>query len=159
MIIHKSPLPDVEIPNVSITAHVLQRAKELTDQVAIRDAIGNSAYTYTELSDAIHSLAGGLAARGVGPGTVIGLMAPNLPEYAIVFHGVAVTGAAVTTINPTYGAKEVRHQLQDAGAKILFTVEMFADTARTAVEGTKVCLLYTSPSPRDRTRSRMPSSA
>ena len=27
------------------------------------------------------------------------------------------------------------------------------------VEGPKVCLLYTSPSPRDRTRSRMPSSA
>ncbi len=138
MIIHKSPLPDVEIPNVSITAHVLRRAKELADQVAIRDASGNSAYTYTELSDAIHSLAGGLAARGVGPGTVIGLMAPNLPEYAIVFHGVAVTGAAVTTINPTYGAKEVRHQLQDAGAKILFTVAMFADTAQAAVEGTGV---------------------
>lgn len=138
MIIHKSPLPDVEIPNVSITAHVLRRAKELADQVAIRDAGGTSAYTYTELSDAIHSLAGGLAARGVGPGTVIGLMAPNLPEYAIVFHGVAVTGAAVTTINPTYGAKEVRHQLQDAGAKILFTVAMFADTAQAAVEGTGV---------------------
>ena len=27
------------------------------------------------------------------------------------------------------------------------------------VEGTYTCLLYTSPSPRDRTRSRMPSSA
>ena len=138
MIIHKSPLPDVEIPKVSITAHVLRRAKELADQVAIRDASGNSAYTYTELSDAIHSLAGGLAARGVGSGIVVGLMAPNLPEYAIVFHGVAVTGAAVTTINPTYGAKEVRHQLQDAGAKILFTVAMFADTAQAAVEGTGV---------------------
>ena len=27
------------------------------------------------------------------------------------------------------------------------------------LKGAKVCLLYTSPSPRDRTRSRMPSSA
>ena len=27
------------------------------------------------------------------------------------------------------------------------------------VAGDKICLLYTSPSPRDRTRSRMPSSA
>ena len=27
------------------------------------------------------------------------------------------------------------------------------------IEKNKVCLLYTSPSPRDRTRSRMPSSA
>ena len=27
------------------------------------------------------------------------------------------------------------------------------------ISGTEICLLYTSPSPRDRTRSRMPSSA
>jgi len=137
-IIHSSPLPDVDIPEVTITAHVLRKASELADRVAIRDAAGTSAYTYTELNDAIHSLAGGLAARGIKPGKVVGLMAPNLPEYAIVFHGVAVAGAAVTTINPTYGAQEVRHQLKDAGASILFTVPMFAETALAAIEGTDV---------------------
>ncbi len=137
-IIHTSPLPDVEIPEVTITAHVLRKAAELSDKVAIRDAAGTSSYTYAQLSDAIYSLAGGLAARGVAPGTVVGLMAPNLPEYAVVFHGVAVTGGAVTTINPTYGAEEVRHQLQDAGATMLFTIDMFVDTARTAIEGTDV---------------------
>ncbi len=137
-IIHTSPLPDVEIPEVTITAHVLRKAAELSDKVAIRDAAGSSSYTYGQLSDAIHSLAGGVAARGIGPGKVVGLMAPNLPEYAIVFHGVAVAGGAVTTINPTYGAEEVRHQLQDAGATMLFTVPMFVETARTAIEGTEV---------------------
>ena len=39
------------------------------------------------------------------------------------------------------------------GAEILHIVDLDG-----AVEG-KPCLLYTSPSPRDRTRSRMPSSA
>ena len=33
------------------------------------------------------------------------------------------------------------------------------DTAEIERQGVKSCLLYTSPSPRDRTRSRMPSSA
>ena len=32
-------------------------------------------------------------------------------------------------------------------------------TQKLMTEGFEVCLLYTSPSPRDRTRSRMPSSA
>jgi 4-coumarate--CoA ligase len=137
-IIHSSPLPEVEIPDVTITAHVLRRASELADRVAIRDAAGTSTYTYKELSDAIHSLAGGLAARGIAPGKVVGLMAPNLPEYAVVFHGVAVAGAAVTTINPTYGPQEVMHQLKDAGASILFTVPMFAETALKAIQGTDV---------------------
>jgi len=137
-IIHSSPLPDVDIPDVTITAHVLRRAGELANQVAIRDAAGSSSYTFDKLSEAIYALAGGLAARGVAPGSVVGLMAPNLPEYAIVFHGVAVAGAAVTTINPTYGPGEVRHQLSDAGASILFTVPMFAETALAAMEGTQV---------------------
>ncbi len=138
MIIHSSPLPAVDIPDVTITAHVLRRADELADQTAIRDTSGSSAYTYAELSDKIHALAGGLAARGFAPGKVVGLMAPNLPEYAIVFHGVAVAGAAVTTVNPTYGPEEVRHQLSDAGATMLITVPMFAETALAAIEGTDV---------------------
>jgi 4-coumarate--CoA ligase len=56
----------------------------------------------------------------------------------VVFHGVAMTGAAVTTVNPTYTAAEVHHQLVDAGATILVTIAMFLDTARQAVEGTTV---------------------
>lgn len=138
IIIHPSPLPDVEIPDVTITAHVLRRAADMPDRVAIRDAAGTSSYTFAELGNAIHALAGGLAARGVTPGKVVGLMAPNIPDYAVVFHGVAVAGGAVTTINPTYGAEEVRHQLQDAGASMLFVVPMFLETARAAIEGTDV---------------------
>ncbi|MFK8025522.1 MAG: AMP-binding protein [Ilumatobacter sp.] len=138
MIIHESPLPDVEIPDVTITAHILRHAGAMPDRVAIRDADGSSSFTYTQLSDAIHSLAGGLAARGVAPGVVVGLMAPNMPEYAVVFHGTAVAGGAVTTINPTYGSAEVRHQLQDAGATMLFVVPMFLDVAKEAIEGTDV---------------------
>lgn len=137
-IIHTSPLPEVEIPEVTITAHVLRRAEAMADAVAIQDNAGNSCYTYKELSTAIHSLAGGLQARGIEPGKVVGLMAPNLPEYAVVFHGVAVAGAAVTTINPTYGSGEVKHQLTDAGASILVTIPMFVETALAAIEGTDV---------------------
>ncbi|MEM6937935.1 MAG: AMP-binding protein [Pseudomonadota bacterium] len=137
-IIHTSPLPDVEIPAITITDLVLQRAAELGDKVAIRDAAGTSSYTFKALSDAIHSLAGGLAARGIGPGKVVGIMAPNLPEYAIVFHAVAVTGGALTPINPLYGPEEVRHQLTDAGASILITIAAFAETALAAAEGSPV---------------------
>ena len=141
-IIHSSPLPDVEIPDVTITAHVLRHADALADQVAIRDAGGASAYTFAELKGAIAMLAGGLQAKGFGPGSVLGLMAPNIPEYAIVFHGVATAGGAVTTINPTYGASEVRFQLQDAGASLLVTIPMFLETALEAIEGTDVTDVY-----------------
>ncbi len=134
-IIHRSALPDVEIPEVSIAQHVLRIAAEVPDRLAASDGYDNS-YTFGELSDGVHRLAGGLQARGLGPGTCIGLMAPNVPEYAMIFHAVATAAGILTTINPTYGAEEIRFQLQDAGATSLITIPAFLDTAREAMVGT-----------------------
>ena len=138
MIIHRSPLPDVEVPDVPITEHVLRMADSDPDRPAVIDGPSGRTYTFAQLRDLVHRFAGGLAARGFGPGDTLGIMAPNIPEYAIVFHGVAVAGGTITTINPTYGADEVRFQLQDAGASLLVTIAMFADTAVAATEGTQV---------------------
>ena len=57
---------------------------------------------------------------------------PNLPEYAIAFHGVCAAGAANTTANPLYTARELAHQLKDSGAQLLITVPPFLDVAREA---------------------------
>ena len=141
--VHTSRYPDVEIPDITITELVLRRADELRDRPAISDAASGRGYTFGELKHAIHGLAGGLAARGFGVGDTLAIMAPNLPEYAIVFHGVAVAGGTNTTLNPTYTADEIRHQLQDSGATLLVTIEMFLETAQAAVEGTKVTEIIT----------------
>jgi 4-coumarate--CoA ligase len=138
MIIHRSPLADVEIPDLPITEFVLRRAAVHPDRPAIIDGPSGRTYTFAQLEDLIHRFAGGLAARGFGNGDTLGLMAPNIPEYAIVFHAVAVAGGTITTINPTYGPEEVRFQLRDAGASMLITVSMFAETALAAIEGTDV---------------------
>ncbi|MCP5025857.1 MAG: 4-coumarate--CoA ligase family protein [Actinomycetia bacterium] len=141
-IIHGSPLPEVEIPEVPVTEFVLRHAERVPDRPALIDGPSGRTITFGELFDLIHRLAGGLAAKGFGPGSTLALMAPNIPEYAVVFHGAAVAGGVVTTVNPTYGAEEVRFQLNDAGASIVVTVPMFVDTARQAMEGTDATELY-----------------
>jgi acyl-CoA synthetase (AMP-forming)/AMP-acid ligase II len=140
--IHRSPLPDVEIPDVALTTYTLARAAELGDKPTLIDGPTGRTLTYAQLAGGAASLAGGLAAKGFGKGSTLGMLAPNIPEYALVFHGVAMTGGAITTINPTYTAGEVHHQLVDAGATILITVEMFLETARKAAEGTSVTEIY-----------------
>jgi 4-coumarate--CoA ligase len=138
MIIHSSPLPDVEIPETAITGYVLREAARVPDRAALIDGPTGRTYTYAQLTGMIHSFAGGLQARGFGPGDTIALMSPNIPEFAIVFHGAAVAGVAVSTINPTYTAEEVRFQLTDSEAKMLITIGMFADVAADAISGTGV---------------------
>ncbi len=136
--IHESPLPAVEIPDVALSTLVLRHAIDLADKPALIDGPTGRTLTYAELDGGARRLASGLAAKGFGPGSVLAIMAPNIPEYAVVFHGVALAGGTITTINPTYTDHEVRHQLEDAGATILVTVPMFLDVARAAAEGTAV---------------------
>ncbi len=137
-IIHKSPLPDVEIPNDTITSYILRPVATSPDRIALHCGATGTQYTYQSLSDAIHAFAGGLAARGLGVGDVIALMSPNTPEFAVVFHGAAVAGVAVTTLNPTYTPDELRHQLNDSGAKLMVAYGATVPLAATAIEGTAV---------------------
>jgi 4-coumarate--CoA ligase len=136
--IHISPFPEVEPPLTHITPFVLGRAAELGEKTAMIDGPTGRSYTFAQLADLTARVAGGLALRGVSKGQTVAVMLPNLPEYFMAFHGTATTGGTVTTINPTYGPEETRFQLQDASARILITIPMFAETARQAAEGTGV---------------------
>lgn len=127
--IFTSPLPEVELPVEAITPFVFRHAATQPDKLAMVDGPTGRSYTYRQLYDAVLKAAGGLATRGFGKGDVFGVMAPNVPEYAIAFHAVATRGGTVTTVNPTYTAEEVEYQLNDAGAKYLLTIPMFMETA------------------------------
>src|SRR3954466_8438637 len=140
--IHRSPLPDVDIPDESLTTYALYRAAELGDKPALIDGPTGRVLTYAALDQAVRSSAGGLVAAGFAQGDVLALMAPNLPEYAVVFHGVAFAGGVITTINPTYTEREVHHQLLDSGATILVTIPAFLETAVAAVVGTAVTAIH-----------------
>jgi acyl-CoA synthetase (AMP-forming)/AMP-acid ligase II len=137
-VIHASPLPDVTIPTTPLTDTVLGGAAALGDKPALIDGPSGRVVTYAQLDDLVRRFAGGLVARGFAKGQTLALMAPNMPDYAVVFHGVALAGGVVTTINPTYTEREVHHQLVDAGASILVTVAAFLQTAKDAADGTAV---------------------
>jgi acyl-CoA synthetase (AMP-forming)/AMP-acid ligase II len=130
--IHRSPYPPITLTGESITERVFRGLQGDPDRVVLIDGPTGYEMTAGALMDGIRRLAGGLKARGIGKGTVVALMAPNCPEYVTVFHGIAYAGATVTTINPTYTAPEVAHQLADAAAVLLITVPAFLAVARTA---------------------------
>jgi 4-coumarate--CoA ligase len=138
--IHRSPLPDIEIPDVPLTSYVLARAQG--DKPALIDGASGQVMTYAGLDSAVRSLAGGLVASGFAKGDVLALMAPNVPGYAVVFHGAAMAGGVVTTINPTYTETELRDQLRDSGARILVTIPSLVAAARQGCAGTRVAEIY-----------------
>ncbi|WP_309665348.1 AMP-binding protein [Tabrizicola sp.] len=138
MTIYKSPLADLTLRDLSITDRLFEGLALGKNRALLIDGPSGLSLTGAELRARIQSLAGGLAAQGIGSGSVIALMAPNMPDYATIFHGVAYAGATLTTINPTYTAPEIKHQLADSGAELLITIPAFLQVAEAALHGTKV---------------------
>jgi len=128
-----STFPDIEVPALSVSDYLFGDldAGQLA-KVALVDGTSGTETTYGELVERINAFAGALAARGVGVGTVIGLLCPNTPAFAIVFHGILRAGATVTTINSLYTPDEIENQLRDAGAEWLITVSPLLEGAALA---------------------------
>jgi acyl-CoA synthetase (AMP-forming)/AMP-acid ligase II len=128
----RSPFPDVEIPDLPLTDFVLARAGELGERVALIDAPSGRTMSYAQLGASVRAVAAGLAERGFGKADVFAHFAPNLPEYAVAFHGVATVGGINTTANPLLTADELARQLRDCGARLLVTVPEQLETATQA---------------------------
>ncbi|MEP4196110.1 MAG: AMP-binding protein [Aliishimia sp.] len=76
--------------------------------------------------------------KGIRKKCTVALIAPNSPDYCVIFHAVAWAGGTITTINPTYTAAKIKHQLNDTSAEFLITDPLFVDVMRGGMTGTKV---------------------
>lgn len=90
--------------------------------------------TYRELWDRANALAAGLYDLGIRKGDCVGTLIPNSPAIITSYYGIWMAGAAITPCNALASKKELKHQLQDAGAKILIAATDMADMAMSAAE-------------------------
>lgn len=129
----RSTFPDVEIPDVSVFDFLFGDLDETRlDATALIDGTSGAEATYRQLIGQIELFAGALAARGVGVGTRVGVLCPNIPAFATVFHGILRAGATATTINSLYTPEEIASQLTDAEAEWLITVSPLLPGAEAA---------------------------
>jgi acyl-CoA synthetase (AMP-forming)/AMP-acid ligase II len=136
----------VRAPGTAV-AKRLRHAAALGGKPAVIDAATGDTLSYAELAAAAESFEAGLAARGFGRGSVLAILAPNIPEYPVVFHGAALAGGAVTTLNPLWKAGEIAGQLRSSQARWLVTVPALADTAKAAGDGLEIIVVGRAPIP------------
>jgi long-chain acyl-CoA synthetase len=65
---------------------------------------------------------------GFAKGDRVAIMMPNLLQYPIALFGILRAGMVAVNVNPLYTARELEHQLSDAGARAIVIVENFAST-------------------------------
>ncbi len=127
--VFESPLGRIDIPPTPLASFVLEHATAFGDKPALIDGPTGRTITYSQLSGMTRALAAGLTSRGFGPGDVFAIFSPNLPEYAVAFHGVVTAGGANTTINSLASVEDVEKQLRATRARFLLTIPPFLDRA------------------------------
>ena len=110
-------------PEVPLHQVLSQTAARFPDRPAI--LFYGRVIRYSELDALVSRFAQALSRQGVGKGSVVGIMLPNLPQTVIAFYGSLRAGATVTMINPLYVEPEIRHQVTDSGCETLLVFDQF----------------------------------
>src|SRR5262249_1449978 len=81
--------------------------------------MGDRAVTYDEMRRWPAALAGGLTARGIGAGDVVGLLSYNSIEFLATIFAANRLGAIAMPVNWRLAAPELRFILEHSGARAL----------------------------------------
>jgi amino acid adenylation domain-containing protein/thioester reductase-like protein len=80
-------------------------------------------FTYREVDAITDRLAKHLVKRGVGRGSIVGIMIPRCEYMPLCSMGVLKSGAAYLPMDPSYPTERLNQMLSDSGASYLITTE------------------------------------
>jgi long-chain acyl-CoA synthetase len=113
-------------------ATVLEKsAARYPDRVAVR--LDDYQLSYAHLDEASARLATLLRDHGLAAGDRVGVMLPNVPQFAVVYYGVLRAGGVVVPVNPLLKSREVEYYLSDSGARQFFAWHRSEATAPAGV--------------------------
>ncbi len=104
--------------------------KELVER-SLREHAGRPAFTnqgrtltYADIDRLSAQFGAWLQAEaGLSKGDRVAIMMPNLLQYPIALFGAMRAGLTVVNVNPLYTARELEHQLNDSGARVIVIYE------------------------------------
>ena len=92
------------------------------DQLFGVDSLGDRAH-YGEMAEQTDRIAGWLASKGVKNGSRVALVMPNRLDWIRIALGAHKLGASLVAISTFSTAREIEHELKDAGPELIISVE------------------------------------
>ena len=115
--------PHLTYPSGALPELLTQAAEAYPDRPAL--IYYGRVISYKQLNELVNRFARTLLSFGLGRGSVIGIMLPNLPQAVFGYYGGLKAGATVTPINPLYVEAEIEHQISDAGCETILALDQF----------------------------------
>lgn len=105
--------------------------------------------TYGELWKQTCAYAGALRARGIGRGSRVAMIVPNVPDFPRVYFAVLSLGAVVVPVHLLFKAREIEYVLQDSEADLVIAAAPMLAEAGPAAEAADLPLLMVLQPPSD----------
>jgi long-chain acyl-CoA synthetase len=121
-----------EAMSENLALNLIDSARRGAELPAVR--LDDAVLSYGALADLTAHVAGLLRERGIQPGDRVGVMLPNVPQFAIAYYGVLRAGAIVVPMNVLLKRREVAFYLSDPGARVVFAWHEFEDEARAGAD-------------------------
>lgn len=134
----------IEYPNISLGEALRETARKYPQNPAI--IYFGRRITYSELDQFVDKFATALQDLGVKKGDRVGIQLPNIPQFVIAFYGALRAGAICVACSPMFKARELEHQLNDAGVETLVVMDTLYSIVQEIKDGTKLRnVIATSP--------------
>ncbi|MDH6706520.1 amino acid adenylation domain-containing protein [Kitasatospora sp. MAA19] len=105
------------MPTATLPDLIARHAQERPDALAVTD--GDTALTYRQLLDGSARLAAALTARGVGPGSAVGLLCARSTRLVVAQLAIWRAGGHVVPLDPGYPRPRIAEMTGDAGVRLV----------------------------------------
>jgi len=116
---------EIEFEELCLPDILERAAKRYPD----KDALVFQGYkmSFKELKDKVDRFATSLSGFGIKKGDSVAILLPNLIPCVISYYAILQIGAIVVMNNPLYSVRELEHQLNDSGAKVIITLDLLGN--------------------------------
>jgi long-chain acyl-CoA synthetase len=122
---YESHVPhSIVYPEIAIQRFLMDTAADHPDYTAI--SFNEIDITYRDLNERVNRLAQALRNRGVEKGDRVAFLLVNSPVYVVAFFAVLKLGAIAVNMSVGIQGEELTRCLNDSGAKIVVTMDLFA---------------------------------
>lgn len=135
----------IDYPNSTIDQILRENASKFPDSTATIFGAPvplfgrlDARLTYQQLDQLVDRFVAALQKLDLRKGDRVALYLPNCPQYLIGYFGALRAGAIVVPCNPLYVARELEHQLNDAGATIILCLSSFYPVVKSIRANTRL---------------------
>ena len=115
----------MEYENICLPAILQRTADQFPDNMAL--LFQGYQITFRQLNDMVNRFAACLHGFGIKKGDSVAILLPNVIPCVVAYYAILKVGGITVMNNPLYSDRELKHQFNDSGSKVLITIDLLGN--------------------------------